>query len=194
MAEDIDEGIFWLKKLRQHWKALAVVIAAIICIITGLILVFVWFIESSPIGAFGTAELNDWNLDWIVGFVILLILWELLFVGVPTALFFGVGGYLWWRRLADEEKQEIKARDKGKKKRTKETAGGSGGFGCVMFIAYCLYHGIMGTYYTTFGTYSYAFWIYSYFYTFAWILITLGGPAIIILIIVYFTVWRKKKE
>jgi hypothetical protein len=191
-SEDIKEGIFWLKWMKQHWKILAVVIAAGICIIIGAILVGIWFIETTPIGNYGAATLDDWRLDWIVGFVILLFLWELLFVGVPTVLFFVVGGYLWWRSLSDEEKQEIKARDK--KKHTKEKVGGSGGGGLLMFIAYCLYHGVMGNYYTAFGTYSYSYWIYSYLLTIAWMAIVLGGPVIIILIIVYFAVWRKKKE
>ncbi|MFX1324535.1 MAG: hypothetical protein ACFE8N_06240 [Promethearchaeota archaeon] len=192
MAEEKDE-VFWFKKLRQHWKILAVAIFALICVITGVILVFIWFVESSPIGAYGEATLNDWTLDWVVGFVILLTLWELLFVGVPTALFFGVGGYLVWRRLPDEEKEEFKAREKSRK-RTKEKAGGSGGFGIVMFIAYCLYHGIKGNYYTPFGDYSYSYWLYTMMLTFMWIVIVLGGPVLIIVIILYFTKWRKKKE
>ncbi len=187
------EETFWKNKLKQHWKALAVVIAAGVFIVIGAIIVGIWFIETSPLGAYGAATFNAWSLNWVLGFVILLFLWELLFVGIPTGLFFGVGGYLWWRRLPDEEKAEIKARDKSKK-HTKETVGGGGGFGIVMFIAYCLYHGIMGNYYTPFGTYSYAFWIYSYLLTIAWMLIVLGGLAIIILTIVYFAVWRKKKE
>ncbi|MHA1912773.1 MAG: hypothetical protein ACW986_01400 [Promethearchaeota archaeon] len=191
-VEDIKEGIFWAKWMRQHWKVLAVVIAAGICIIVGAILVGIWFIETSPIGVQGTAFIGDFSLNWVVGFAILLFLWELLFVGVPTVLFFVIGGYLWWRRLPEEEKQEIKARDK--KKHTKEKVGGSGGGGLLMFIAYCLYHGVMGNYYTPFGSLPYSFWIYSYLLTFAWMAITLGGPVLIILIIVYFAVWRKKKE
>jgi hypothetical protein len=193
-SEDTKEEIFWKNKIKQHWKVLAVVIAAGILIITGLIVVGIWFIESSPIGSFGSATLGQWSLDMIVAFAILLFLWELLIVGVPTGLFFGVGGYLWWRRLPDEEKQEMKGRDKGKKKHTKEKVGGSGGGGLLMFIAFCLYHIIMGNYYTAIGLYSYSFWIYSYLLTIAWMAIVLGGLAVIILTIVYFAVWRKKKE
>ncbi|MHA2184735.1 MAG: hypothetical protein ACXAAI_07005, partial [Promethearchaeota archaeon] len=155
-SEDIKEGIFWLKWMKKHWKVLAIVIAAGICLLIGAILVGIWFIETTSIGNYGDAFIGDWSLNWIVGFVILLFLWELLFVGVPAVLFFVLGGYLWWRRLPEEEKQEIKARDK--KKHTKEKVGGSGGGGLLMFIAYCLYHGIMGNYYAPFRDNSYSFW------------------------------------
>lgn len=192
-SEDTKEEIFWKNKIKQHWKVLAVVIAAGILIITGLIVVGIWFIESSPIGSFGSATLGQWSLDMIVAFAILLFLWELLIVGVPTCLFFGVGGYLWWRRLPEEEKQEIKERDKKEKSRkAQKYGGGGGGFGIFMFIAYCIYIAVDGNYNTPLMNKPYTYWLYSYMLTFMWIIIVFGIPAAIILIIVYFKVWRKK--
>jgi hypothetical protein len=117
--------------------------------------------------------------------------WELLFVGLPAAIFFCVGGYIWWKRLPEEEKAIYKARDK---KHTAKKTGGGGGGGIFMFIAYIIYMGIQGYYYAPFGSQPYSFWIYSFFYTIMWILIVLGIPACIILLIVYFTVLRKKSE
>jgi hypothetical protein len=192
-SNELSDEQFWKKKIKEHWKPFVVMIAAGVCAVIGAILVFFWFIQSTPIGNYGQATFNDWNLDWVVGFIILIILWELLFVGAPSALVFGLGGYLWWRRLPEETKEEFRSRDKKTKTRAKG-AGGGGGFGIVMLIAYCLYHGIMGTYYTSFGTFSYLFWIYTYFLTIIWMIIVLGGFAAIILLIVYFAVWRKKTE
>ncbi|MHA2284033.1 MAG: hypothetical protein ACXAC5_24610 [Promethearchaeota archaeon] len=191
--EELKEKTFWEKKIKEHWSVLVVCIIAVIAAFIGAVVVLIRFIETSPIGAQGTALVGDWNLDWIVGFIILVTLWELLLVGVPCALFFGLGGYLVWRRLPEEEKQEFKAREK-KKTRRKETAGGSGGFSCVIFIGYCLYHGIKGTYFTSFGSVYYSYWIFTWFETIMWFFIVLGLPVVIILIIVYFAVWRKKSE
>ena len=98
-----------------------------ICIIIGLFLVLIWFINTSTIGGQGTWHVGDWTLNYVIGFMILLCLWELLFVGVPTALFFGVGGYLWWRRLPEEKKQEYRGREKKEKAHKKEKYGGGGG-------------------------------------------------------------------
>ncbi|TKJ21349.1 MAG: hypothetical protein CEE42_13890 [Promethearchaeota archaeon Loki_b31] len=193
MTEELSDELFWKQKIKKHLTTFIVIIIAGICIVTGAILVLFWFIQTSPIGLQGTATFNQWSLDWIVGFYILVILWELLFVGIPTGLFFGVGGYIWWNRLPDEEKQEFKARDK-KKTHTKRNAGGGGGFSFFMFIAYCIYMGIQGNYYAEFGSQPYSYWVYSWFLTIMWILIVFGVPICIILLIVYLTVWRKKSE
>ena len=194
MSNELSEKKYWEKKLREHWKALAVCITAGIIAMIGALLVLIWFISASPIGAQGSATFDQWNLDWVVGFIILITLWELLFVGAPCALFFGLGGYLWWRRLPEEEKQEFKDREKKEKAHRKEKYGGSGGGGLLVFIGYCLYHGIEETYYETFGTYPYTYWLSTWFLTIMWFFIVLGIPALIIVIILYFTKWRKKSE
>ncbi len=196
MSDQSSEKKFWEKKLRQHWKALVVAIAGGIIACIGALLVLIWFISVSPIGRQGLALIGEWNLDWIVGFAILITLWELLFVGVPCALFFGLGWYLWWRRLPEEEKQEFKDREKKEKAHRKEKYGGGGGGGLLIFIGYCLYHYIITpqTYYTTFGSLPYTYWLSTWFLTIMWFFIVLGIPAAIILIIVYFTKWRKKSE
>jgi hypothetical protein len=193
MSEELSDELYWKKTIKNHLTAFIVIIIAGVCIVTGAVLVLFWFIETSPIGLQGTATLDQWSLDWIVGFYILLILWELLFVGIPTVLFFGVGGYIFWSRLPDEEKQEHKARDK-KESHRKRNAGGGGGGSFFMFIAYCIYMGIQGNYYAPFGSQPYSYWVYSWFLTIMWILIIIGIPICVILLIVYLTVWRKKSE
>ncbi|NVM17964.1 MAG: hypothetical protein HWN80_09625 [Candidatus Lokiarchaeota archaeon] len=193
MSEELSEKTYWQKKIKEHWKPFVIAIIACICAFIGALIVLIWFIGSSPIGAYGEAFIGDWNLDWMVGFIILIIGWELLFVGIPAGLFFGLGGYLWWRRLPAEEKQEFKDREKKNKHRKRNTGGGGGG-SLFMFIAYCIYIGIQGNYYTPFGALPYTYWLYACFFTVMWILIIFGIPAGIILIIVYFTYWRKKSE
>ncbi|NHJ22111.1 MAG: hypothetical protein EAX91_14285 [Candidatus Lokiarchaeota archaeon] len=192
MSEELSDEKFWGKKIKEHMVTFIIVLIAGACIIAGLLIVLFWVIESSPIGNYGDALIGDWSLDWIVGFLWITIGWELLFVGIPTLLFFGVGGYIWWKRLPEEEKAEFKARDK-KKNRAKKT-GGSGGGGIVIFIAYLIYMGVQGYYYVPFSSMPYSFWVYSWFLTIMWIAIVIGIPACVILIIVYFTVWRKKSE
>lgn len=192
--EDLSDEVFWMKKMKEHWKTLIVVIIAGICALVGAILVLIWFIETSTLGGKGTWTLNRWTLDYVVGFWILIILWELLFVGVPSGLFFGIGGYIWWRRLPEDEKLQFKEREKKAKAYRKEKYGGGGGFSFFMFIAYCIYIALDGHYKTQFGDKPYSYWLYSYLLTFMWIVIIIGIPIAIILLIVYFTVWRKKSE
>ncbi|MFW9881625.1 MAG: hypothetical protein ACFFG0_51825 [Candidatus Thorarchaeota archaeon] len=189
---ELSDKTFWKDKLREHWKTLVVVIAAGICALLGILLVLIWFIDSSPIGGQGSWTFNEWTLIYVVGFMILIILWELLFVGVPASLFYGIGGYLWWRRLPEEEKQEFRDREKRAKNHKRERWGGGGGFGFFMFISYCIYIAVDGNYNARFGTQPYTYWLSSYLLTFMWIVIIFGVPVAIIVLILYFTKWRKK--
>jgi hypothetical protein len=192
-SSELSDEQFWKNKIRKHWKTFLVIIIAGIVAAIGAIIVFIWFTGMSPLGRRGTATFNEWRMHWVVGFIILLTLSELVFVGIPTGLFFGVGGYLWWRRLPDEEKQEFKDREK-RRTHVARDAGGGGGFSFFFFIAYCIYLAFDGHYNAQFGSEPYTYWIFAGFYTIMWILIYLAIPAAVILLIVYFTKWRKKPE
>jgi len=181
-------GEFWPRKIMEHWKAFTVFIIGCVFAIVGAILVLFWFIETSSIGAMGTATIGEWTLAWIWEFFIFLILWELLIVGIPVAIAFGVGWYLFWNRLSAEEKAEFKARDK--KKHRGSSAGG--GFGLAMFIAFSIYMYFKGDFFTPFGDYPYSYWVYSWFQALGWLLVICGIPAAIILTVVYLKIWRKK--
>ena len=193
--EDVSDEVFWKNKIKQYRKIFVICVIAVIVCAIGALLVLVWFIESSPLGGQGEWTFNDWTLNYVVGFIILIILWELLLVAVPAALFFGLGGYLWWKKLPHEEKQVFKDREKkGKKYQHPKNVGGSGGFSLFMFIAYCIVIAIDGNYNTRFGQLDYSYFIYAWFFTFMWLLIIFGVPVVIILLIVYFKVWKKKLE
>ena len=190
-SKDLSDEQFWKDFIKKHDTTFIVLIVAGVCAIVGAFLVVFWFIEMSPLGGQGTWTFNDWTLNYVVGFMILIMLSELLFVGVPAGLFFGVGGYLWWRKLPEEEKKEFKDREK-KGTHRKKDYGGGGGFSFFMFIAYCIYIAVDGNYNAAFGSRSYSYWILSWFYTMIWIFIVFGIPVAIILLIVYFTKCRKK--
>jgi hypothetical protein len=191
--EKLSDEKFWGNKIREHWKTFMIAIIAGIVACLGAVLVVFWFMLTSPIGGQGTWFFNDWTLMHVVCFIILLILWELLFVGVPTGLFFGLGGYIWWRRLPDEEKQEFKARTKKETHRARNWGGGGGG-GLFMFIAFCIFVAVDGFYDTQFSLLPYSYFVRAWFLTLMWIIIYFGIPAGVILLIVYFKVWRKKSE
>ena len=191
--EEVSDEKYWKGKLREHKNALIIMIIAGICLFIGAILVGIWVLEANPFVDPRTGTFNDWTLNYIVGFMILIILWELLFIVVPAALFFCVGGYLWWSRLPEEEKKEFKEREKKQKSHKAEKyGGGGGGFSFVLFIAYCIYIAVQGNYNTTFGAEPYTYWLYSYMLTFMWIVIVLGTPCLIAFIIWYLVKGRKK--
>ena len=132
-VQKMNDEKFWKEEIKKHWIVLILCAAAIVILSIIAVNVFIWNIQTSQIGNYGTATFDQWNLDWMVRFVIVLILWELLFVGVPAVLLFGLGGYLWWRRIPDEERIKYKEHQLKHKK-----VSGAGGCGLVMFIAYCI--------------------------------------------------------
>ena len=189
MEETVSSEEFWPRKIKQHWKAFIVFIIGCICAAAGAVLVLFWFIETSSIGAMGTATFGEWSLAWIWGFFIFLILWELLLVGIPVIIALGLGWYLFWRSLSDNEQIEFKERDK--KKHRGASAGSS--FSILMFIAFSIYMYINGYFYAPFDDYPYSFWVYSWFHSLGWLLLIFGIPVVIILILVYVAIWRKKE-
>ncbi len=183
-----DNEKFWFQKIKQYWQMFVLMIIAGIIAIAGAIIVLIWHMETSPIGLQGTATIGQWTLAWVWTFFIVLILWELLFVGVPAGIAAGLVYYFWWRNLPEEEKAEFKSREK----KDKRARNGTGAFNILLFIAYSIYMLINGHFNTPFGDMPYRFWIYACFLTIGWLLIIFGIPAAIILTIVYFKVWRKK--
>jgi len=179
---------FWPRKIKQHWLAFTVFVIGCIAALAGAIMVLFWFIETSPIGAMGQATIGEWTIAWIWEFFIYLILWELLLVGVPVAVAFGVGWYVFWKRLSAEEKDEFKGREK--KKHRGSSAGGC--FGIIMFIAFSVYMYLNGDFFTPLGTFPYSYLVYSWFQALAWMLIIFGIPIAIILVLVYVLVWRAR--
>ena len=191
--EKVSEEQFWKGIAKEYRTIIIIAIVAVIVLFIGALLVGYWFIQTSPLGGQGTWTFDEWTLNYLVGFMILIMLWELLFIGVPAGVFFGVGGYIWWSNLPQEKKQEFKDREK-KKSHRKKNYGGGGGFSFFIFIAFCILIALKGKYNAQFGSESYSFWIYSWFEAFMWIFIYFGIPVIIICIILYLTVWRKKSE
>ncbi|HDZ19149.1 MAG TPA: hypothetical protein ENH75_12690 [archaeon] len=191
--EKVSEEQFWKGIAKEYRTIIIIAIAAVIVLFIGALLVGYWFIQTSPLGGQGTWTFDEWTLNYLVGFMILIMLWELLFIGVPAGVFFGVGGYIWWSNLPQEKKQEFKDREK-KKSHRKKDYGGGGGFSFFIFIAFCILIALKGKYNAQFGSESYSFWIYSWFEAFMWIFIYFGIPVIIICIILYLTVWRKKSD
>jgi hypothetical protein len=180
------DGEFWMRKIQDHWKAFTVAVLGGVAVVAGALLVLFWFIETSPAGAKGTATIGEWTLAWMWEFIIFLILWELLLVGIPVGIAFGLGWFFWWKRLPAEEQAEFKGRWRGR-----HTAEG-GGLGFAMFIAYSIYMYIQGDFFTPFGDHHYSYWVFAWFRMLAWMLVIFGIPAAIILTIVYFKVWRQK--
>ena len=70
------EGQFWMNQIKKHRVAFVLIIIAGIVLTIDAIMVLVWFIETSPIGGQGDWTFDQWTLNYVVLFMIFLVLWE----------------------------------------------------------------------------------------------------------------------
>lgn len=62
--DNISDGEFWKRKIKEQWKAFTAFITGCVVVTIGALLVLFWFIETSTIGAMGTATIGEWTLAW----------------------------------------------------------------------------------------------------------------------------------
>jgi hypothetical protein len=99
-AKDSD----WNRFIRKHWGIVAVFVAAVALAFAGAVYVFWWFAGNAQSTNLVPHTLNLWTMDNVVMFILHLIFWELVLIGIPVAVG-AVIGWQWWKRLPDEEKE-----------------------------------------------------------------------------------------
>ena len=96
----------WKKFLRKHWKMLVLFVIAAIVVITGAILVFLWFVEDAQLTGLVPEILDLWTMEYLVTFLLHLIFWEILFIVIPVIIVIAAIYFLWWKRLPEGERKE----------------------------------------------------------------------------------------
>ena len=118
--------------MRKHWNVAAVFVVAAILAFAGSVYVYLWFVGEAQSTAMVPSTLDLWTMGHIVTFILHLIFWEILFIGIP-AIIGAVLGWQWWKRLPNEEKKEYHFFDS----RSRAESGG-GGISLLFFIAFCI--------------------------------------------------------
>jgi hypothetical protein len=160
----------WKKFLRKHWNMVALFVAAVILAFIGAIYVYLWFVGEAQSTGLVPTTLGLWTMGHLVMFVLHLIFWELLFIGVP-ALIGAVACWLWWRKLPSEEKKEYHFF--GKRSRTSR---GGGGISILLLIAFAIKVFIDGNWNVAIATWTLDYVVYSMLSILVWVLVILGIP------------------
>jgi hypothetical protein len=106
----------------------------------------------------------------LVMFILHLIFWELVFIGIP-AIIGVVVGWQWWKRLPDEEKRDY--RFFGRRSRT---AGGGGGASLLLFIAFAIKVYVDGNWNVAISTWKLDYVVDSLISILIWVVVIFGIP------------------
>jgi len=163
----------WRRFLRKHWNMVALFVVAVVLASVGAVYVFLWFVGDAQSTGLVPSILGLWAMGDLVTFVLHVVFWELLLIGVP-AIIGAVVGWLWWRKLPGEEKREYHFFGR----RSRATSGG-GGISLLLFVAFCVKVFVDGNWNVAIATWTFDYVVYSMLWILIWILVIFGIPAAI---------------
>jgi hypothetical protein len=194
MSEEKSDESFWKGMAMKHWLAALIFILAFVGAVIGFFYVLLTFITNSEVGGYGTWNIGQFSVGTAILWILLLILWEFLLIFLPFIGFCCIlVAIYWFVILSDEDKEEIKARDrKEKDKKKQRRQGESGGASALFTIAFLIVVFVQGQWLTPFGSLPYTYWIMAWLTGFIWVCIVFGIPLAIIIII--YLVYRSKRK
>jgi hypothetical protein len=170
---ETDEKI-WKIFFRKHWKILVLFVAAAVLAIIGAILVFLWFVGDAQLTGLVPTTLGLWTMGYLVTFLLHLILWEVLYIGIPVIVAVVAIYLLWWKKLPDEERGEYKRKHLfGKRSHGRDQGGG---ITLLVNIAFIIKVYLDGNWNVTFASWTFDYLVYSYLWALIWIAIIFGIP------------------
>jgi hypothetical protein len=164
----------WKKFLRNHWKMLVIFIVAAIVAVIGAILVFLWFAGNVQTTGLVPATLGLWTMGHLVSFLLWLILWEFLLMGIPVIIALAAIYFLWWKKLPVEERKEYR-RGHLFGNRSRRSDGGNA-ISFIIFIGLIIKVYIDGKWNTPFAAWTFNYLIYSILWIIIGIAIIIGFP------------------
>jgi hypothetical protein len=187
-SENIDK--IWKKFLRNHWKIFVLFVVGAILAVVGAIFVYLWFVGDAQLTGLVPSTLGLWSMGHLVAFLIYLILWEILLIGVPLILAVAAIIFLWWKKLPDEEREEYKRKHLfGKSSRRSQ---GGEGISFLIFILFIIKVYLDGYWDVPFADWKFNYLVYTCLTAFLWVLIIFGIP--ILLGIIWWINHEMKKE
>jgi len=171
-GEALSEPASFWPFLKKHKGAFALFVVGVIAAFAWAVYVFWWFTNNAQSTGLVSPSLSAWTMGNLVNFVIYSILWELLLVGVPVGVA-AIVAWMWWRRLPYEERVSYHW---GRRSRS---AGGSGGFSGLLFIAFAVKVYVDGNWNVPIASYSVNYVVGSCITILAWVAVVFGIPVAI---------------
>jgi hypothetical protein len=175
MVDEMDK--IWIKFMKKHWQIFAMWIVAAIIAFIGAVYVFLWFVGEAQASALVPGLLGGWAMGHIITFLIHLIFWELLFIGIPVLIFIAANYGLWWNKLPEKERKEYK-KEKLFGKSSKARDGG-GAFSFVIFIVFCMKIWLDGNWGFPIAAWELDYLVSSCLWALFWVAVVVGIPLLL---------------
>jgi hypothetical protein len=169
---DVEKSQDWKKFIGKHWTIVAIFVVAVILAIAGAVYVFWWFTGNAQTVGLVPSTLNLWTMNNVVMFILHLIFWELVLIGIPVAIG-AIFGWQWWKRLPEEEKQEHMF---GRRSRSRNA---EGAISPLLFIAFALKVYVDGNWNVAISTWTLDYVVDSMITILVWIAAIFAIPATI---------------
>ena len=164
----------WKTFIRKHWNILAVIITAVVVAVIGAVFVFLWFVGDAQATSLVPRTLDLWTMGYLVTFVLHILFWEFIFIGIPIIVFVAVIYFFWWKKLPAEERHEYRKRHLfGKKSRSRD---GGGAITFLINIGFIIKIYIDGNWNVPFASWTFDYLVYSYLWVIFWFVIIFGIP------------------
>ena len=164
----------WKKFLDKHFKMFVLFVVSAILTFMGIIFVFLWFVEDAQLAGLVPEVLSLWTMGYFVTFLLHLIFWMVLLIGVPVIIAIAAIYFLWWKKLPDDERQEYRRGHLfGKRSARKD---GGEGISFLVNIAFVIKVYLDGNWDVPFATWKFDYLVYSYITALIWVLLIFGIP------------------
>ncbi len=164
----------WMRFIKKHWGIFVVFILAIVTAVIGAVYVFWWFTQDAQTTSLVPSTLSFWSMANLVSYILHLIFWELILIGIP-AIIGAVIGWQWWKRLPETEKYHLS----GRRSRSRDA---SGAISPLLFIAFVIKVYFDGNWNIAISSYTLNYVVGSIITILAWIAVIFGIPLAIGLI------------
>ena len=168
MAETESENgdKIWKKFLSNHFKMFILFIIAGSIAFVFAVRVFLWFVAEAQLINLVPEILGEWTIGYCITFILYLIFWELIFVGIPVIIFI------------DDERKEYKDGNLfyGSKNHSKD-AGGMITFIINIFFLFKIY--LDDNWNLAFKDWKFDYLVNSYIWALIWVLVIFGIPILI---------------
>ena len=156
---------------------LVVFVVVAILAVTGAILVFLWFVGDAQATSLIPGSLNLWNLGYLITFLLHMIFWEIVFIGIPLIITALAIFFLWWKKLPTQERHEYRHGHLfGKQSRSRD---GGGAITFLINIGFIIKVYLDGNWNVPFASWTFDYLVYSYLWVIIWMVIIFGIPLVI---------------